>query len=242
MNHDSLRRKIRNMADAAAVPTPDCAGDHQIASWAEGSVDAESRRRWLSHIAGCDYCIARLGQVNRLRDVEFEDEVPEILLARAVRVGHAARARRARKTAHRWAAAAVVVLAVALLFGRPGSDPDGLTGAPNGPAAVSPQSRTIDPDAMRPLILAPPEGSGILAGDSLIRWQGIPGSLYYEIRLVSADGDMIWQERVASTEWRLPGHLQLVPGEDYFVRVDAYLAEAKSINSRHVKFRAGRGR
>jgi len=64
----------------------------------------------------------------------------------------------------------------------------------------------------------------------------VPGSLYYDIRLVDAEGFMIWQDRVEDTQRNLPSHLELLSGEQYFVRVDAYLAEAKSVSSRHVQF------
>ena len=39
------------------------------------------------------------------------------------------------------------------------------------------------------------------------------------------------------TEWRPPGDLNLSPGVEYFVHVDAYPSEAKTISSDHIPFR-----
>lgn len=104
------------------------------------------------------------------------------------------------------------------------------------PVATVRQSRNTDPDAFRPQILAPREGAAIDVAKTLFRWTEIQGSLYYDIRIVTGEGDMVWQDRVDGTEWTLPGHFQLEPGAQYYVRVDAYLAEAKSVNSRHLLF------
>ena len=40
---------------------------------------------------------------------------------------------------------------------------------------------------------------------------------------------------------RLPDGLELVPGAEYFVRIDAHLTEAKSLQSEYLLFRFGGG-
>ena len=75
-----------------------------------------------------------------------------------------------------------------------------------------------------------------MSDELTIHWTRVPGSLYYDVRLVNAEGFMIWQDRVKETRSNLPPDLELVSGNWYFVRVDAYLAEGKSIGSPHVKF------
>ena len=71
----------------------------------------------------------------------------------------------------------------------------------------------------------------------VVRWEAIPGSRYYEVRIVTEAGDVITEQRVMDTEWRPPGDLNLSPGVEYFVHVDAYPSEAKTIGSDHIPFR-----
>ena len=71
----------------------------------------------------------------------------------------------------------------------------------------------------------------------VFRWAAIPGSRYYEVRIVTEAGDVITEQRVMDTEWRPPGDLNLSPGVEYFVHVDAYPSEAKTIGSDHIPFR-----
>jgi hypothetical protein len=134
--------------------------------------------------------------------------------------------------ASRWAAAAVVLLAVFSVarFG-PQSENVETTTLP------APDLRSLDHDAYRPAVLFPSDGARIGVEGSMFRWSMVPGSLHYDVRVVSADGGMIWQERVEGTEWRLPTKLQLAEGEEYYFRVDAYLTEAKRVSSHHVLFR-----
>ena len=44
---------------------------------------------------------------------------------------------------------------------------------------------------------------------------------------------------VEGTEWRLPAGLALTPGSEYFARVDAYLTDAKTLQSDYLLFRSG---
>jgi hypothetical protein len=82
----------------------------------------------------------------------------------------------------------------------------------------------------------------IVPGDGTFEWTPVPESLYYQLRIVSDEGDLIWQGRVDGTQWALPSDLPLVPGSEYFVRVDAYLAEAKAVNSDYFLFQVGESR
>jgi hypothetical protein len=98
------------------------------------------------------------------------------------------------------------------------------------------QSRNLNSTLGAPQVLAPANGAAIDLGSLVFQWSEVPDSLYYDVRVVTDEGDLIWQERVEDTELALPEHLQLKTGSEYFVRVDAYLAAAKSISSRHVPF------
>ena len=240
MNHEQITERIRNLRAQTAGPGPACPDDHQIAAAVDGKLNWADRDSFDRHVADCDFCVARIGTLNGLRAVEVPEAIPDITLARARRLPKRVGIKR---QAPRWAVAAVVVLAISFAIYQYSPVVDGPdTSVSSLPPAATPQadfrqSRNINPNSLRPKILTPNEGALIDAGNALFRWTEISGSLYYDIRIVTWEGDMVWQERVNEAEWGLPGNFKLEPGAEYYVRVDAYLAEAKSISSRHVLFK-----
>lgn len=240
MNHEHITERIRNLRTPAGEPGPACPDDHQIAAAVDGRLNRADRDAFDRHVSDCEFCVARIGTLNGLRAVDVLEAVPDITLARAKRLTKRAGIYR---HAPRWAAAAVIVLAISFAvnqYSPVGEDPD--TTESSLPPVATPQtvfrqSRNINPNSLRPKILTPNEGTFFDAGNSLFRWTETAGSLYYDIRIVTWEGDMIWQERVHDTEWGLPETFELEPGTEYYVRVDAYLAEAKSVSSRHVLFK-----
>jgi hypothetical protein len=215
--------------------TPFCPEDHEVAAVFGRKSGDPGDALSEHHLVNCGYCLARVAMLAQLHKNEDDEQVSESLLAKAGQFGHQPRRRRLYASA--WAAAAVVVITLFTIAER-GPSPG--TGAQLTPPALvaedARQLRNIKRGSAVPTILAPIKDANVRPEDLTIRWTGVPGSLYYDIRLVNAEGLMIWQDRVEDTQRNLPGHLELVSGDQYFVRVDAYLAEAKSISSRHVQF------
>lgn len=221
--------------------TPFCVEDRQIAEYYEGLLPEPERTRVELHVTDCRFCAARIGMLARLDEVA-ESHVPEDALAAAKQMVQTAPRGGVRLAA--WAAAAVVVLALGVYF-QPflGQQPESGPELPTAPTAQSGnlrETRTIDTQALGPTITSPREGQSAGA-NSLISWTAVPSSLFYQVRIVSDGGDLLWQERVDGTEWRLPDGLELVPGAEYFVRIDAHLTEAKSLQSEYLLFRFGGG-
>jgi hypothetical protein len=241
MNRQKVTEMFGALSANAAQRTPDCPADHEMAAVVAGQAPSAESNEIQLHIADCDFCIHQLGLLSRLQDEEPVQEVSEFVLARARRLG-AVRISPLPEFAPGWAAAAVIVLAVTLAFlwnspDRFGTDLPGQAPSQSVPAdSGQAQSRHPGSRAVTPQILSPGEGASIGARELLIKWSEIPGSLYYDVRVVSDEGDVIWQGRVEDTESRLPESLSLTPGAEYFVRVDAYLAAAKRVSSRHVLF------
>lgn len=96
--------------------------------------------------------------------------------------------------------------------------------------------RNIDSQIRPPEILAPLTGFIGQEEELVIRWTEVPGSLYYEVRVVSDVGDLIDAERVDGTEWTISPDLDLEPNREYFVRIDAFLTDAKPISSDFIPF------
>jgi hypothetical protein len=57
------------------------------------------------------------------------------------------------------------------------------------------------------------------------------------VRIVSDEGDLLWQEQVNETRWKLPAELVLTADTEYYVRIDAYLAESKALSSDYILFK-----
>lgn len=83
----------------------------------------------------------------------------------------------------------------------------------------------------------PHEGSVLAVRDLEFRWKRVPRALYYDIRVVTQEGELIWEGRVEGTHARLPSSASLKAGEEFFVRVRAYLPEGKTITSHVVGFK-----
>lgn len=211
-------------------PDFDCPDDQVLTAALDGEFRVIERPAFEKHVSSCDYCLARLGRIARLNREVGGAEISDLTMARAQRL---IRSRSVVPRAPAWAAAAMIGFAAILtaLWIADSTEPQDATISP------VPEVRNIDPEAYRPQVEFPTEGASVDLHDLTFKWSAVPDSLHYDIRIVSADGTMIWQERVQEPQWRLPEHLQLAAGEGYYFRADAYLTRAKSLSSRHVMFR-----
>jgi len=236
MNQQKLTELLHSQALDIPQSTAFCPSGPEIAAILDSAERHPNQERFERHLAGCGYCQTQVAVLARFRQSNDEVQIPQTLLVKADRFGNQPVPRRFRH-APRWAAAAVVVLALATIATQA---PELNRGAVDGPPTqVDPEPReirNIDTAHRAPSVLSPMDGASIRPGELTVRWTQVPGSLYYDIRLVDAEGFLLWQDRVKQTSAELPEQLDLVSGERYFVRVDAYLAEAKSVSSSHVKF------
>ena len=221
--------------------TPFCPEDQQIAEYFENELPAAERDHVERHLVDCRFCLARLGMLQRLEQNPIAPRIPEDVLATAKSMRNPGVPR--RKWVQASAAAAVLVIAVGVLYLLVPVREIGQVALPRThvtePSSDVRETRSVNPTAVGPRFLSPSKGLGITSNASLFKWTEVPNSLYYEVRIVSDAGDLLWQERVDGTEWRLPAGLALTPGLDYFARVDAYLTDAKTLQSDYLLFRSG---
>ncbi len=125
---------------------------------------------------------------------------------------------------------------------RPGSGrvegPQALSRKPPA-GAVTPSPPTVrnSAPAVRTLSLVSPSESATLARKDLeFRWQAVPGSLYYEIDLVTDEGTSVWHSRVEGTSARPPDGTKLDTGAKYSVWVRAFLSGGETVKSAAVSF------
>jgi hypothetical protein len=111
--------------------------------------------------------------------------------------------------------------------------PDTQTTSPGDPREI----RGRPGSGSQPELLFPEEGSIIQVGEAEFHWSDVPRSLFYEISVTTADGDLLWGGRVEGVSTRLPDGVSLSAGQEYFVWIRAYLPEGKTVKSKAVGFR-----
>jgi anti-sigma factor RsiW len=222
-------------AGTAADPTRSsaCPDEHQIAGYVDGGLDDAAREQLALHLADCRHCLALVGLISRERDADAIEPVPHDVVA-PTRARAAKESQRRWRLAPQWAAAAALVLAVPLLLqlGRsPDRGPEG-QGRPEPPA-----TRTVASPATGLQLLSPGAGTAVETRRLAFRWTEIAGTPFYDVRIVTDAGDVVIQQRVTGTTWRPPAQLDLQPGAEYFVHIDAYPSGDKAVSSDHVPFR-----
>ena len=238
MSPNDLTSLLRRARTGHPERTPACPGEEQIAAYVDGTIEPEAREPLELHLADCDACIALVGLLSRQRDTVDFEPVPELTIARARKLVNPSagdgQPRRWPRYAPHWAAAATVILSLSAVIHLAQLQ------GPGGEAQTRPAERTtrgISASTSALQVLYPSAGMTVDPRQLVFRWEAIPGSRYYEVRIVTEAGDVITEQRVMDTEWRPPGDLNLSPGVEYFVHVDAYPSEAKTIGSEHIPFR-----
>jgi hypothetical protein len=147
-------------------------------------------------------------------------------------------------------ALAIIVLAstLAVVFRNPGrvivlSPPV----SPPGPVVAKSEAVAVPKEPVRDIVRKPrttdpvpdilsPLPDSVVRGDRLeIRWKPISQSRYYEVRVVTSEGDLVWDNQTQKSTLRLPSDLALKEGS-YFVWVTANLADGRIAKSPPVRF------
>lgn len=242
MEQHRLIELLRLKSAEVSGQTRFCPDDELITNYFEGSLNERARSGLKRHLVDCRFCMARVGNLERSANKEEPQGVPSSVLAEAKHLHKPPLPSGTRRTPA-WATAAIVVLAIAFVFNQFSDQLQTQGEAPVSmqPVTELPQIRSIGKQTPRPEIIVPLVGQTLPINEPVFKWTAVSGSLYYDVRLVSAEGETVWEDRVKSTSQSLPGQLQLQAGTDYYLRVDAYLAEAKRVSSRHVLFTTEEG-
>lgn len=233
MNPDHLISLLAAGTTDDLMQSPACPDEHQIAGYVDGGLDAAAREQVELHIADCRRCLALVGLLCRERDADAIRRVPDGAVAPTpVRVTKRPMPR--WRLAPQWAAAAALVLAVPLLLQTGRNLDRGVEGQGRPEPSVT---RTLAPTANGLQVLSPGDGASVDPRRLSFRWTEVSGSPFYDVRIVTDAGDVVVQQRVTGTTWQLPAQLNLQPGAEYFVRIDAYPSGDKAVSSDHVPFR-----
>jgi hypothetical protein len=230
-----------------------CAEEAALAAYADHRLAASEKARIEAHLATCDFCIEQVAFLARLRDTEAPADVPPELLVRA-RELPAKKSSGGWTPEWRWGAAVAALAGVAavstyslrqqtagptVLSELPKVVlPAPLVPAPDREPAATEQARTVRSATaaeLSPELLFPAEGGVIAATDREIRWRPVARALFYEVHLMTAEGDLVWETRTDRTAASVPvAHLNA--GRKYYLSVRALLPEGKTIKSTTVGF------
>jgi hypothetical protein len=224
-----------------------CPSEEMLASYLDGAMGSEGRGRIESHLVDCEYCRSLVADVVRLQRFDAAP-LPLDLTQKAIALV-APKSRRPRWIL--WPAAAMagtafVVIATFMLR----SPQQLIVPSPSAPAAPviaksepAPTVRRPDRDIVRKLaptslspILIFPKRDSVVAREQLeFKWKPVPRSRYYDIHVVTSDGDMVWAGQSDRVVLKLPGDLTLKDGP-YFVWISAYLDDGRVQKSAPVRF------
>src|SRR6185369_14648035 len=139
----------------------------------------------------------------------------------------------ARRTAPwRWALPAAVA-ACALLVLAPALRRD--AAAPTASGSIPRAVRKMPSAVIRPEIAFPSEGATVELKDPEFRWNAVESALFYEVRILGAEGDVLWTSRADSNTVRIPAGV-LQSNRKYYLSVGAYLAQEQIIKLPAVGF------
>lgn len=233
MTPEDTETRLRQSATGSRARTPDCPDEHLIAGFAEGRLGDADQARIEGHVADCAACASLVGELSRQRHDVAAEAVPELALARARRLGAGRPGGWSSFVPHA-AAAAIAVVCISALIHYIGVDTPTVT---IGETGAERTTRNSEAHGASLQVLSPVAGA-TLAPDALdVRWTGVPDARYYDVRIVTDAGEIVSEERVETNDWHPGRGVSLEPGADYFVRVDAYIAGARTIRSEHVPFR-----
>jgi hypothetical protein len=228
-----------------------CPDEHHLAAYVDQQLIGAERERVESHLAKCDSCLQQVGFLIKQSQV-VAGSAPASLVHCAEQLETVAHedAPFGWKCVNVAVAIAIVAIGVAVWRkARPNIEEHSTIVAtaqqPSAPVihdkanpGVDAAVRSVSPPASSPLVLFPRPGAIVHASDFTIRWEAVPNAIAYEVRVVTADGDLVWRKRVHENSVNPPKQT-LRPGLKYFVWVRSLLPDGTTQQSAAVGFVGG---
>jgi len=237
-----------------------CPDENQLAEFVEGRVDDRTRKSLEAHFADCDFCLASITLLTKSSEWPPPEEVPAHLLVRARSLVDTRKKKTFWRWG--WAAATACLLVFgAFMFWQfhpnrtlqsPGdfvaqvqqSQPTETPKRDEPPVEIVQSKPTAKPsekrptlrssnNELKPAVLSPREGAVLSNSELNVRWTPVAGASFYEVKVVSNDGGLVFRERTSQPA--LVKSLQ--PGAKYFVTVIAYFDGGRTVMSDLISFR-----
>ena len=225
-----------------------CPDDPTIAAYVDNALSQIRKARVELHLSKCERCRVIVTDVVKLQR-EIELPVPPFEFVRIpVQLAPAVSERFHRIWAPAAAVALLFLITVTISLLR---EPQKLLVAspplPSAPMIVKAAPLNSRNTPMReilrkpqlsealPLMLSPRRDSAVGREQLEFSWTPVSRSRYYEIRVVTSDGDLLWEGQTEKSVLHLPSEVVLKRGS-YFVWVTAYLADGRVAKSSPVRF------
>jgi Putative zinc-finger len=225
-----------------------CPDDLTIAAYVDNALSQTRKARVELHLSKCERCRVVVTDVVKLQR-EIELPVPPFEFARIpVQLAPAVSER------FRWiwapAAAAALLFLITVTISLLREPQKLLVASPPLPSApmiakAAPLTSRNTPlrEILRkpqlsealPLMLSPRRDSAVGREQLEFSWTPVSRSRYYEISVVTSDGDLLWEGQTEKSVLHLPSEVVLKRGS-YFVWVTAYLADGRVAKSSPVRF------
>lgn len=255
MKERILTRFFRRSSTMRDRPGWRCPDDSELAAYADHRLAENEKARLEAHLADCGFCLGQVAFLVRAQGAELPQDVPGPMLARARELASSGTTARSSR-AWRWqalVATAACLVIVGLVTLRqpqrppaPPTRPKALAPASLPPSAGAPPAeiQTVPPRAARnaptgllpPVVISPRDGAVVSSTKLEFRWKPVQGCIYYEVRLLDAEGSVVWEQRTESTSMNLPAEVSLKAGQKYFVWIKAVLAGGAALQSKAVGF------
>ena len=112
---------------------------------------------------------------------------------------------------------------------------------PRSAQPVAPETRRENQPRL-PIVVFPHDGAIVGKSELDIRWQLFADADFYDVRVVTTEGTLVFEGSTGDTHLRISDESQLHPGAKYLVSVRAHLRQGTSVKSSLVGFRVSEGR
>lgn len=223
-----------------------CPSDSVLAGYIDGVLDDAVRSRTESHLADCAECRTLIGDVVTMRRLEVTP-LPLGLRQRAIALPASNRMIRRWILIPAALAGITLVLIGGFLLRVPRNEIGPISRPPVAPMMAKSEPASAPgqatPDVVRksassellPMLISPKKGRVITPSELILKWKLVPQAKYYEIHVVTSEGDPVWQGQSEETETKLSRDVTLKDGT-YFVWIAAYLEGGRVQKSPPVRF------
>jgi len=224
-----------------------CPDEHDLASYLDHTSDPDAKTRLEHHLSSCSYCRVLVAESLRTQRLENRIALPVALRTRARPLGTTA-------PVHvRWSwlplTLAPVGCALLLFVWLRAPQPLDLPrwGAPQPPAILKSQVstpvisrpsdvvRSSDNHSSLPTVIFPTSSLVIRSGRINFRWRAVPRASYYQVRILTAAGELLWQHDSDENHLQADDSLTLPTGQ-YFVLISAIMENGRAQQSSPVEF------
>ena len=115
----------------------------------------------------------------------------------------------------------------------PAPQPAGPASPPRAAVRNSPAAGSVV------VLLSPAEDQALPPNAPVFRWRRVSGAIYYELQIVTDEGNVAWSGKAAGTTATLPPGHGLQAGTRYFAWVRAHLSGGGTVKSPAVPFHVG---